>query len=113
MSSGTFESSLFDSGTSAMFNRFDVSSITPVDTAIAYQVAITNPVNGSCTGAVYNFIGPDKTANTYFTASSQLPLGTGVGYSNPGQCLKYRSYLTTGNTSSSPILYDITFNYSP
>lgn len=113
MLSGTFESSIFDASTSAMFNRFEVNSATPVDTGITYQIALTDSVGGSCALATYSFVGPDKTGNTFFSGSAQLPLGSAVGFSNPGQCLKYRTYLTTSNSNSSPILYDITFNYSP
>lgn len=112
-SSGIFESSIFDAGSSVMFNRFDVNAATPVDTTIKYQVAITSPVAGLCTGASYTFVGPDKLTSSYFTSSSQLPLGTGVGYTNPGQCLKYRAYLSTTNLSNAPTMYDLTFNYSP
>ena len=110
---GIFESSIFDAGHSVMFNRFTVTAIAPPpDTQIQYQVAISNPI-GNCEGATYTFVGPDKTSGSYYAGSVSLPLGTGAGFTNPGQCLKYRAYLTTTNTNSTPVLYDITFNYSP
>ncbi len=96
-----------------MFNRFDVTATIPVDTTLRYQLALTNPVSGSCTGATYTFVGPDKTSATYFPTSAQIPLGVGVGYTNPAQCLKYRLYATTTNTNNTPIFQDITINYSP
>lgn len=110
---GIFESSIFDAGTSVMFNRFDVTGNTPVDTTLRYQLAITDPVGGSCVGANYSFVGPDKLASSYFTASSSIPLGDTGGYSNPSQCLKYRVYLDTTNSNNAPTVYDLTFNYSP
>lgn len=110
---GTFESDLFDAGSSVMFNRFDVSSAVPVDTALEYQVAITAPSAGSCAGASYTFVGPDKQPSSFFTDSSALPLGSGVGYTNPGQCLKYRAYLRTSNSNNTPVMSAIIFNYSP
>ena len=112
-SDGTFESNIIDAGYSVMFNRFEVTAIAPPpDTGIEYQVAISNPL-GTCALASYTFVGPDKTSSTYFSGSAQLPLGTGAGYTNPGQCLKYRVHMTTSNTNNTPVLYDITFNYSP
>lgn len=113
-SSGSFESSIFDASHSAMFNRFDVTAVVPPpDTGMTYQVAIADAVSGSCAGSAYNFVGPDKTSNTFFTNSSSLPLGSVSGYTNPGRCLKYKIFMTTANSNNSPVLYDITFNYSP
>lgn len=111
---GVFESSIFDAGHASMFNRMEVTAVAPQpDTTMTYQVAITNPAAGSCEGVSYAYVGPDKTSGSFFSGSSQLPLGTGVGYSNPGQCLRYKAYLTTANTNNTPVLYDVTINYSP
>lgn len=110
---GTFDSQIFDATRSAVFNRFDVTMTTPVDTTLEYQIAITNPVSGSCVGASYTFVGPDKTSSTRFTGSSQIPLGTAVGYTNPGQCFRFRAYLHTSNQNNTATLYDFALNYSP
>lgn len=111
--SGTFDTQYFDATRSATFNRFEANVTTPVDTSMGFQVAITNPVAGSCAGATYSFVGPDKTANTQFGTSGQIPLGSAPGFVNPGQCIKMRVIMNTGNTNNTPILYDIMVNYSP
>jgi hypothetical protein len=83
-------------------------------TSAQYQVAIADPVDGSCTNANYVFIGPDGTSSTKFATSSALPLNNdGVGYENPGRCLKYRAYLSTTDYYVTPTLTDILFNFSP
>jgi len=113
-SAGSFESSILDASHSSMFNRFDVTAISPPpDTTLTYQVSIVDAVGGSCASATYTYVGPDKTTGTYFTTSSQLPLGTAVGYTNPGRCFRYKTYMTTSNSNNTPILYDLSVNYSP
>jgi hypothetical protein len=115
LESGTYESSAIDIHTSATFNRFDVTADIPSSsTSAQYQVAIADPVDGSCTNANYVFIGPDGTSSTKFATSSALPLNNdGVGYENPGRCLKYRAYLSTTDYYVTPTLTDILFNFSP
>lgn len=111
---GTFETQYFDALRSSTFNRFEATTATPVDTILQFQVGITQPVAGSCEGASYAYVGPDGTAGTWFPASGgTLPWGSGAGYENPGQCLKVKAYLQTSNQNNTPILYDLTVNYSP
>jgi hypothetical protein len=111
---GVFESSIFDATTSATFNRFDVNATVPANTSLQYQVAIADAVTNSCAAGNYVFVGPDGTSNTYFASSSALPLNNdGVGYENPGRCMKYRAYLSTTDFNTTPILSDILFNFSP
>lgn len=111
---GTFESSIFDPNYSVVFNRFEVQDTTPIGTELKYQIAITDPVDGSCLGATYTFVGPDKTGATFFTDDSSIPLDNdGSGYENPGQCFKYMAYFSTNNSGSSPSFEEIRVNYSP
>jgi hypothetical protein len=109
---GVFDSQPFTPAGSATFNRFDASVTFPAGTYANYQVAVTNKVGGSCTSANYLFVGPDKTPGTWFTSSSQIPLGTATGYNNPGECFKYRVSLSTDNLGTTPVFNDITINYS-
>jgi hypothetical protein len=103
---GTFESSAYDVLASTAFNRMISTASLPSGTDIHFQVAIADPVSGSCSGANYVFRDIDFTGI--------IPLDDdGLGYENPGQCLKYRVTLTTSSISISPVLYDVTFNYSP
>lgn len=112
-SDGTFETQILDAGHSVFFNRFEVTASTPVDTTMVYQVAIAEPVAGSCESAIYNYVGPDRTSATTFGGGGQFPLGTSTGYSNPGQCLRMKAILHTENENNTPTLYDISVSYSP
>lgn len=112
--SGTFISSAFDAGATVAYNRLIPSFIQPDQTTIQFQIAVASAVSGSCSGATYYFVGPDGTSSTYFTSAGAIPLITnGGGYVNPGQCIKYKAYFSTSDYVSSPILNDVSVNYSP
>lgn len=112
--SGTFESQTFDASMSAQFNSFVVTQTVPSQTALTYQVGIAQAQNGSCNGVSYTFVGPDITSATYFASGSALPTSAdGVGFENPGQCIRYRAYESSSDVSQSPSLNDIRFSYSP
>ncbi len=114
LESGTYESTTADIGSNATFNRFEVSGDAPANTTLQYQIALADPVAGSCAGAQFTFVGPDGTNSSYFATSSAIPLDDdGSGYENPAQCLRYRAYLSTTNYYVSPVLRDVLFNYSP
>lgn len=111
--SGTFVSTPFSASQSAAFNSIAFSVTTPGQTSVTLQVAGANPVNGSCTGAAYAFVGPDGTANTYFTGSGLIPFSPGPGFTNPAQCFAYKAYFSTSDLIQEPYLLDVTLNYSP
>lgn len=120
ISSGTFESSIFDANTSTAFNRFSANITNPSQTSISLQVAVANAVNNSCTNALYTFIGPNPSdyAGSFFTPngntiSGAIPLTTFQNYSNSGRCIKYKTFFSTLNNSLTPSLLDVTVNYSP
>lgn len=100
---GTFESGTLpvpDPGHDIAFNTFTATN----DPNLTYKVSIKHGSAGSCSGVSYT--GSDF--NTF--APGPLPLTSiGGGYTNPGQCLRYRVV----NASSSPATFTITFNYSP
>lgn len=110
---GTFTSSIFDAEISSAFNRFDVTQAVPNQTAITYQVAGADAVNGSCASTVFSYVGPDGTSNTSFTSSGQIPISTSGSYKNPARCFRYKASLSSSDPSASPILYNFTLNYSP
>jgi len=113
-SAGEYESSIFDPGSESVFNRVDMSHVVPQNTTLRYQISVADQVNGSCTNSNYIYVGPDGTTSTYFTNSSALPLDDdGVGFENPGRCFRYKAYLTTTDTSMSPVVYSVGINYSP
>jgi hypothetical protein len=111
---GFLESKPFDRNSQVAFNRFVSGFTQPANTLVKFQVASADPVAGSCLGASYSFIGPDLTATTFFaTTSAQIPLTTVGAYKNPGQCFKYKVFLSTNDSNQTPVLNDMTVNYSP
>lgn len=116
-SSGTFISGPFDAGYSTAFNRLDVSVNRPNVSDIQFQVAVAPTVGDDCTGATFNFVGPDATSSTFFTTEVTSGIQS-FGFTvptvlNPGRCFKYKAFLSTIDSLSTPIFYDMTGNYSP
>ncbi len=112
--SGTYESQTFDIGYATAFNRILPTFIEPVDTSITFQIAVADPVSGSCSGANYVFTGPDGTTTSEYVGNDLIALDDdGVGYENPGRCFRYRAILSTTNSSSTPIFEQVIINYSP
>lgn len=106
VANGTYTSTIFDAGSEVYFNSFAVNHIVPPLTSIQYEVAVATAVNNSCSGATFSYAGP-------YATSSALPSTTSnPAYKNPGRCLKYKATLSTTDPTQSPILYDISFNYS-
>lgn len=98
----------------ATFNSFSPVADIPSTTSIKYQVAVAP----TC-ASTFTFIGPNGSTDSNtdtFATSSAIPLqaASGVtGYQNPGKCFKYKAYLTTSSSAFSPILHQVTVNYSP
>lgn len=114
-SDGSLESSIYDMGYSATLNRYTATFTQPVSSTVRFQFAGADAVSGSCTGANYVYTGPDGTSGTYYTtASAPLALkDTGSGYVNPARCFRYKVYMSTTDYNSTPVLSDMTVNYSP
>ena len=113
-SSGIFESKTFDATSSAAFNKFDVNFTKPSLTDIKFQMGIADAVSGACNGVSYTFVGPDGTTGSYFATSSAILFDyDGIGFENPGRCLRYKTFLSSSDPSQTPVFYDITFNFSP
>ncbi len=111
---GWYESAPFDAEKITAFNRFVAEADLPADTTVQYQMAVATPTDQNCTNAAYTFVGPDGSAASYFTGDGVFPFhSTETGYTNPGQCLKYRVYFETANIDHSPLFESILVNYSP
>ncbi|MCJ7740756.1 hypothetical protein MUP32_05610, partial [Candidatus Microgenomates bacterium] len=111
---GTFISKTFNAATSSSFNRVYLNTNQPPQTTIKFQIGIADPVDNSCNSVNFTYVGPDKSASSYFTGDAEIPLDDdGSGFENPGRCLSYKAYLTTSDITQSPTLYDISINYSP
>ncbi len=112
-SSGIFTSSIFDPGFEISVNRLFVNFNQPTQTSIKFQVAIQDPVDNSCDNAVFSYVGPDGTQDTYFTGDSPVPTSDdGINFENPGRCLRYKVFLSSSDLTQTPVLFDISFNYS-
>ncbi len=111
--SGTFESATFNAGSDVMFNSFNVTTTAPPLSQATYQIGIAHAINNSCQNASYTFVGPDGTISSSFSSNGQIPASTGPGFVNPGQCVRYRAYFTTSDTTQVPVMYDMNINYSP
>lgn len=118
---GTFESATFEPNPNIFttYNRFTASISQPSQTSISVQVAGADPVEGSCSGASFSFVGPDRTDQTFFVSSDgqtiEAPIpfdNDGLGYENPAQCFRYKVFFQTGDVSQTPVLYDMTINYA-
>lgn len=115
LDSGTFESAILDVGYDTVFNRLSATTTMPALTDIKFQIALANAVSGSCSGASYNYVGPDGTASTYFSSSGgTIPQNSdGNGYENPGRCMRYKAFLSTTDYNATPVVNDVSVNYSP
>lgn len=112
-SSGTFESATFDTASDeTAFNSLTFTADTPFQTNLSFQVAVADSIGGSCDSVTYTYVGPDGTSSSYFTTQGAIPLITSGSYSNPGRCFRYKAYLSTGDITFSPVLYDFSVNYS-
>lgn len=119
---GVYESNAISSTQSAAFNRFSVSINQPSQTSVKMQIATAAPVNGSCAGVSYGYVGPNgimgSSASAYFmpvgnTISGSIPVGTIGPYTNPGQCFKYKVYMDSTDLNYTPTVYDAVVNFSP
>lgn len=113
---GTFESSTFNATSDAAFNYLDFTAQTPVNTSLTLQVGIAhkNSESNDCSNISYTFVGPDGTPTSFFTTPGAIPTSTAAsGFVNPGQCFRYKAYLSSTDQTISPTLYDVSVNYSP
>ncbi len=101
--SGTLTSSAFDTGTvstSYTTLTWQPTSQDPA-TAVQFQVATNND------NATWNFVGPDGTANTYYTTSGSSISAT----NNNNRYVRYRVTLSTSDSSKTPVLTGVNLNY--
>ena len=120
---GTFESQTFNRGYVIYVNNFSALFLQPSGTTIKFQVSLATMTGNppACPSTEnYTFIGPDSEnpAGSYFTPTNgqivSFPfLAVPPNYINPGQCFRYKAYLSTTNGTSTPVLNEVTINYSP
>jgi type II secretory pathway pseudopilin PulG len=98
--SGTFSSSSFDAGASAAYNYITFTLTEPASTDIRFQIAVNSD------NTTWNYVGPDGTGSTYYSSPGSVRLGT------VGRYVRYQATFT-GPGTSTPIMSDVTMNYSP
>ena len=103
---GMLTSSVFNTGTSSNFYQFSIQSETqPVGTNVGVQIATSDTDTESTS---WIFLGPDGTADTYYTSTS-----TNIWSGNNGRkYIRYKIFLHTDDTSVTPTISDIAFTYS-
>jgi hypothetical protein len=100
--SGTFESQTFNAPNVVGFNFLTWNASEPANTNVQLQVATS-----SSDGPVWNFVGWDGTNATFYETPRAFPLDF-----VENRYLRFKVTLT-GDGSSTPIVEDVTINYSP
>ncbi len=96
------ESNTFDTGSaSTTFGALSWDATVPLGTTARFQIATNNDA------ATWNYVGPDGTSGTYFTAS-----GTAVGTSHASKrYARYKTWLSTTESAVTPIVREISLSY--
>lgn len=101
-SSGTLTSSTMDFGGATVFETLSWSETTPTGTDVRFQVA------SSSSGTPTDFIGPDGTNATFYTATS-----SGLHASHDGdRYLRYKIFLSTTDTLQTPSVDDVAVEFA-
>jgi uncharacterized repeat protein (TIGR01451 family) len=104
--SGNLASSLKDSNPAPLstpnWTTLSWTSTVPGNTALAFQAAASNASSGP-----FNFVGPDGTAGTFFTAGSGS-----LSQFNGNRYLRYKALLSTTDGTVTPVLNDATVCYT-
>jgi len=104
--SGYFISNPYDSGPSSKLKTINWNATTPSGTTIKFQLR-SAPTAGGLEGK--GFVGPDGNSNTYYTNEIDEMIWHGHGTE---QWVQYKVYLSTTDTTKSPILTDVTITYN-
>ncbi|MCH7541191.1 hypothetical protein IH981_00210 [Patescibacteria group bacterium] len=99
--SGMFESQSFDATSIVGFNFLTWSATEPAGTNIQFRVATNND------NSTWNFVGPDGTNATFYENPEAFPLNF-----IEGRYVRFKIFLS-GDGSTTPVVEDVTVNYSP
>ncbi|MDR3570948.1 MAG: prepilin-type N-terminal cleavage/methylation domain-containing protein [Candidatus Pacebacteria bacterium] len=101
--SGQLTSSSFDTGTasSSYTTLFWNPTSQNASTSVSFQIATNND------DQTWNYAGPDGTASTYYT----VPGTTINAAQNNARYLRYRMYLSSMSTTTTPVVTNVTVNY--
>ncbi len=100
--SGELTSSAYDTTGASNFGNISWTAATPAGTSIKFQIATNND------SATWSFKGPDGALNTYYTSS-----GAAIWSGHDGdRYIKYKAFFSTSDINDTPILNDVSINYS-
>ncbi len=105
VASGELESSIFDLGTGVDYVNIIWEPISqPEDTDLKFRIATADNTNPSA----WDYFGYDGTTSTYYTIENSVinSLHDGDRY------LRYKAYLGTSNSTSTPVFSDISFTFT-
>jgi len=106
VSDGYLESSIIDLGTTSNFISLNwLNNSQPASTTAKFQLATNEIINASTT---WDFVGPDGDEEKYYLNSGESIYS---GHSGD-RYLKYKLFLETEATSSTPLISDVNFTYS-
>ena len=116
--SGLFESATFDAGDEVAWNNISSTSSTGQNTTVQFKIALKDAIGDSCSTVTFtngDFVGSDGQSSSFFPKEGgRLPFDNdGSNYENPARCMRYRAYLTTSDSTQTPVVYDVSVNYSP
>jgi len=106
VSSGTFESERFDSGTFSTWKTLNWSAITPPGTELKFQLQSANTYEGL---GDKTFTGPEDSSTTFYTTSGQSICEC----HESDRWLQYKAFLSTTNLSTTPVLEEVSITYRP
>lgn len=103
VSNGSLISSTFDTGTNqTTFTTLDWKPTSQTaSTSIKFQIATSN----DAATTTWNFVGPDGTSATFYN-TPQTTIN-----SAPARYVRYKAYLSTTDTSKTPVLTSVDINY--
>jgi hypothetical protein len=98
---GTFTSQIINTGYTSNFTTLSWTSVSPVNTAISFQLRAENSSAALVAGT---FTGPDGTSGTYYTVS-----GAAINsmISN-NTYIQYKAFLNTSDDTKTPELHSVT-----
>ncbi|MFZ2189311.1 MAG: prepilin-type N-terminal cleavage/methylation domain-containing protein [Candidatus Magasanikiibacteriota bacterium] len=105
---GQLESSVFDLGTAVNFVNINWEPMSqPIETganSVRWQIATSN----TSSPASWDYFGPDGTGGTYYN-SEEFSINA---VNNNSQFLRYKVYLNTDISTSTPTVSDVTISYT-
>jgi type II secretory pathway pseudopilin PulG len=100
--SAWLESSTFDTGASSTYTTITWQPTSQTaSTSLKFQIAANND------NATWNYLGPDGTAGTYYT----VPQTSMSAALNGNRYIRYKAFLGTVSTTTTPVLSSIDLNY--